>query len=1029
MLKRLIALAVIVLAAAPAWAQSYYTTRLIDPKAVNLEAFGAKGDGVADDSAAIQQAIDRAQEMASHGIVFVPEGRYRVTKTINVWSAIRLIGYGASRPVFVLAPNTPGYQDANAENYVVFFSGGRPGGFGGRGGQRSAGATPTGGRGGQPTAGTTPSAGARAAQGGRGATTPPAGAQAAGRGGRGGPSGRPSDAGAGTFYSAMSNIDIEIGQGNPGAVGVRGTYAQHSFLAHMEFRVGSAIAGVHDTGNVMEDVRFIGGHYGIWTRTPSPSWQFTAVDAYFEGQSEAAIRETAAGLTLVRPHFRNVPTAVSIDQNSHDELWIKDGRMEDISGPAVIISLEQNARTEINMENIVCRRVPTFAQLRDSGKTFPAPGEIYEARVFSHGWQFTDPRVMPAVKDVFDTVVLKTMPDPVKSDLVPLPPTDTWVNIQAVGAKGDGVTDDTAVFRKVIAESRAIYVPSGYYVISDTLTLRPDTMLIGLHPLATQIDLLDGTEAFQGVGAPKPMIEAPKGGTNVLIGIGVYSNGINPRATAVKWMAGANSMMNDVRLLGGHGTNNLDGTRTNPYNNTHTADPDLNRRWDGQYPSLWVTNGGGGTFFDIWTPSTFAQAGMLVSDTSTEGRVYQMSSEHHVRNEVQLRNVSNWRIYALQTEEERGEGGFCLPLEIDGSSDITVANYHIYKVISSYQPFPWAIKVSNSKNIRFRNIHSYSNSKVAFDITVFDQTHNAEYRQREFAWLTLTGAPPAPKVAKASPVLARGAKVEKLAGGFFNISGGAVDPAGDFYFVDAHWQRIYRWATATNQLSIVRDAPLDPINLAFDKAGNLMVVSYAGTGVVYSFKPGGPLDQLQLLEAVDAAPRPNLTAVRAMGDWRVARDQATGAPPVRPFHFLSPDGTTFISSGRDFVTGASSWGVKSADLLRGFGLAPAKPGKPFYVTSEAELITWSGTLGPDGNFTDFKPFVQQGGESVAVDPEGNVYLAAGELYVYNPKGELIDTIETPERPIQIVFGGKDGRTLFITARGTLYSVRTRAAGR
>ena len=73
-----------------------------------------------------------------------------------------------------------------------------------------------------------------------------------------------------------------------------------------------------------------------------------------------------------------------------------------------------------------------------------------------------------------------------------------------------------------------------------------------------------------------------------------------------------------------------------------------------------------------------------------------MSSEHHVRYEVQLRNVSNWRIYALQTEEERGEGGFALPLEIDGSSNITVANFHIYRVISTFQPFPYAVKVSNS---------------------------------------------------------------------------------------------------------------------------------------------------------------------------------------------------------------------------------------------------------------------------------------------------------------------------------------------
>ena len=154
----------------------------------------------------------------------------------------------------------------------------------------------------------------------------------------------------------------------------------------------------------------------------------------------------------------------------------------------------------------------------------------------------------------------------------------------------------------------------------------------------------------------------------------------------------------------------------------------------------------------------------------------------------------------------------------------------------------------------------------------------------------------------------------------------------------------------------------------------------------------------------------------------------TPTPPAKAFHFLSPDGTTYISAGRDFVGGASNWGVKGADLLHAFGLASSQPGQPFYVTSEAEVTTWRGTLDPDGNFTDFKPFVQQGREGVAVDAQGNVYLAAGHIYVYDGSGRLIDTIETPERPTQLVFGGRDGRTLFIAARSSLYSVRTRVRG-
>jgi len=69
------------------------------------------------------------------------------------------------------------------------------------------------------------------------------------------------------------------------------------------------------------------------------------------------------------------------------------------------------------------------------------------------------------------------------------------------------------------------------------------------------------------------------------------------------------------------------------------------------------------------------------------------------------------------------------------------------------------------------------------------------------------------------------------------------------------------------------------------------------------------------------------------------------------------------------------------------------------------------------------------GEGVAVDSRGNVYIAAGQVHVYNPAGKLIDTIAVPERPLQLVFGGADHQTLFVPARTSLYSVRTRYPGR
>ncbi|MGO8931404.1 MAG: glycosyl hydrolase family 28-related protein [Limisphaerales bacterium] len=957
------------LAVLPAWPASYYSQRLEDPKVVYVA-----GPSGGDDGAAIQQAIDRVHETGGQGIVLLGSGRYRITGTLYIWPGIRVIGYGATRPVIVLPANTQGFQEPTREKVMVLFAGGRPG-FG-RNRSRNSGA----------------------------ARLPVP------------------DASPGTFYSALSNIDIEIEDGNPGAVAVRARYAQHCFLAHMDFRLGPALAGIHEAGNVVEDVHLHGGRYGIWTSKPSPGWQLTVIDSSFEGQREAAILEREAGLTLVRPHFLRVPTAVALEPGKADELWVKDACLEEVSGPAFLFGVESNPRNEINMEGIACRAVPVFAALSDSGKRFAAPAETYLVKSFSHGLSYPDIGATPRIRTLFDAAPLATFPSPTASDLPGLPRPDTWVNLHDLGAKGDGTSDDTEVIQKAIDTHRALYLPSGFYVVRDTLRLRSDSVMIGLHPGATQIILPDNTAGYQGVGAPKALIEAPKGGSNILIGLGLYTSGANPRAVAALWKAGAGSMMNDVRFLGGHGTPKPDGTRENPYNNNHTSDPDANRRWDSQYPSLWVTDGGGGTFLDLWTPSTFAQAGMLVSDTETGGRVYQMSSEHHVRHEVQVRNAAHWGFYALQTEAERGESGFDLPLEIDSSHDICVANFLAYRVISMFQPFPWAIKVSNSRDIRFRNVHCYSNSKVSYNCSVYDQSHNVDIRQREFAWLDLSGRAPQSKPALRSSVVARGAKVEKLAGGFYNISGGAAGPQGDFYFVDAHLQRICCWNPASRQLSTVSDSPLDPVNLAVDKSGNLVVVSCAGKGIVYSLKPQSIIVPLQ---PATVAPQAGKTFFLPVSDWRLNRESLS-----RPAaHFVSPDGTTILPTGADFLSGATSWGVKSSPQIRAFGLSAAIPGQQYYVTDEADLTTWSAAVNPDGSLSDFRLFAEQGGEGVAVDSHGNVYLAAGQIYIYSPSGKLIDLVEVPERPLQLVFGGADRRTLFIPARTSLYSVRTRYPGR
>jgi len=114
--------------------------------------------------------------------------------------------------------------------------------------------------------------------------------------------------------------------------------------------------------------------------------------------------------------------------------------------------------------------------------------------------------------------------------------------------------------------------------------------------------------------------------------------------------------------------------------------------------------------------------------------------------------------------------------------------------------------------------------------------------------------------------------------------------------------------------------------------------------------------------------------------------------------------------------------------LRGFGLVNAQPGHPFYVTAEDEQRTYKGTVTSSGSIADLHLFTEEGGESLAQDQRVNVYLAAGQVLVYTPDGKQVDRIDVPERPIDLIFGGPDRRTLYILTHHSLYSVRTRIGG-
>jgi hypothetical protein len=155
-------------------------------------------------------------------------------------------------------------------------------------------------------------------------------------------------------------------------------------------------------------------------------------------------------------------------------------------------------------------------------------------------------------------------------------------------------------------------------------------------------------------------------------------------------------------------------------------------------------------------------------------------------------------------------------------------------------------------------------------------------------------------------------------------------------------------------------------------------------------------------------------------------EDGLSAPPV--FQFVAPDNSLLIPADIPLVQGEPYFGTKWTPVLEAYGLVKGTEGKPFYATNEAEQRTYRGLLNADGSLSQIKPFVEQGGESLAQDSEGNVYLAAGQIFVYSPAGKLLGRIDVPERPHDILFGGKDRRTLYMLSDHSLYAVRTRYPG-
>ncbi|MGH9566230.1 MAG: glycoside hydrolase family 55 protein, partial [Candidatus Angelobacter sp.] len=413
------------------------------------------------------------------------------------------------------------------------------------------------------------------------------------------------------------------------------------------------------------------------TGKTSPAWQFLLMDSSFEGQRIAAIRTQEAGFTLVRDRFASVPVAIEIPEGQVEQLYGRDLQMQNISDAALRLGDVKNLRSEITLENVGCAHVKKFVEgaegIEKSSDAFVSADSFVETR-FTLGLEIGPDGREKGVVLRHHERASRWSGATFQSDIPSLPPMNSWVNVHALGAKGNGGTDDTAALQRAIDAHATLFFPSGKYRLSGSLRLRPGTVLIGFSPFTTQFILVDSDPRFQGAGPAISLLLAPHGGTNIVTGIGIATGNANPRASGVEWLAGQRSMLEDVEFIRGHSeyVRLLEPAAPAPARGQR---PQM--QLDSQYPALWIHDGGGGIFRGIWSHGGTAKAGLLIENTSTPGVIFQFSCEHHMRNEVRMEHAANWKIYDLQTEEENPEGADAVEVELKSSHRLLFANTYL----------------------------------------------------------------------------------------------------------------------------------------------------------------------------------------------------------------------------------------------------------------------------------------------------------------------------------------------------------------
>jgi gluconolactonase len=275
-------------------------------------------------------------------------------------------------------------------------------------------------------------------------------------------------------------------------------------------------------------------------------------------------------------------------------------------------------------------------------------------------------------------------------------------------------------------------------------------------------------------------------------------------------------------------------------------------------------------------------------------------------------------------------------------------------------------------------------------------------------------------LAAESKIIAPGATVQKLAGDFVFTEGPASDQKGNVFFTDQPNDRILKWRV-DGKLSTFMQPCGRANGLSFDREGYLWACADEKNELWRIDREGKPKVIVRDYKG-KLLNGPNDLWLRPAGglyftDPYYQRSYWERGPREMDecVYYLAPDNQTLTRV--------------IDDLKQPNGIIGTPDGKLLYVTDIGAGKTYRYRIQTDGTLKEKTLFCEMGSDGMTIDDQGNIYLTGKGVSVFDPTGKKIEQIDVPEPwTANVCFGGKDRKTLFVTASKGLYALRMAVKG-